>query len=142
MNGTIAKMMVKYVECKEENGFIIALDQEKVYNKICHNYLDKTLEAYNLPEGFRKIIKSLYKSAEMVVMINGTPSVPFKVSRGVQQGDPLSCLLFNLTIAPLANLGEEGQCLAHMSPSGCNFKQFILTQAICPFKIKTQHVIL
>ena len=42
----------------------------------------------------------------------------------------------------LYDLGEEGQCLAYMSPSGYNFKQFILTQAICPFKIKTQHVIL
>ena len=39
-------------------------------------------------------------------------------------------------------LGEEGQCLAYTSPSGYNFKQFILTQAISPFKIKTQHVIL
>ena len=41
----LAKIMVKYAECKEENGLLIALDQEKVYNKLCHNYLDKTLEA-------------------------------------------------------------------------------------------------
>ena len=40
------------------------------------------------------------------------------------------------------NLGEEGQCLAYMSPSGYNFKWFILTQAIFPFKMKTQHVML
>ena len=100
----LAKIMVKYVECREENGLLIALDQEKAYNKICHDYLDKTLEAYNLPERFRKIIKSLYESAETVVMINGMPSAPFKVSRGVWQGDPLSCLLFNLAIEPLANL--------------------------------------
>ena len=39
-------------------------------------------------------------------------------------------------------LGEEGQCLAYMSPSGHNFKQLILTWNICPLKIKTQHVIL
>ena len=37
-------------------------------------------------------------------MMNRMPSAPFKVSRGVQQGDPLSCLLFNLAIEPLANL--------------------------------------
>ena len=100
----LAKIMVKYAECKEENSLLIALDQEKVYNKICHNYLDKMLEAYNLPERFRKIVKLLYKSVEMVVMINRMPSAPFKVSRGVWQGDPLSCLLFNLAIEPLANL--------------------------------------
>ena len=100
----LAKIMVKYAECKKENSLLIALDQEKAYNKICHDYLDKVLEAYNLPEKFRNIIKSLYKSVETVVMINGMPSTPLKVSRGVWQGDPLSCLLFNLAIEPLTNL--------------------------------------
>ena len=37
---------------------------------------------------------------------------------------------------PNNHLGEEGQCLAYMSPSGYNFKQLILTQAICTFNIK------
>jgi hypothetical protein len=36
------------------------------------------------------------------VAINGVMSTLFKVSRGVHQGDPLSCLLFNLAIEPLA----------------------------------------
>jgi hypothetical protein len=40
----------------------------------------------------------------MVIILNGIISEPFQVSRGVQQGDPLSCLLFNLAIEPLANL--------------------------------------
>jgi hypothetical protein len=36
-------------------------------------------------------------------MINGEKSsTPFRVSRVVRQGDPLSCLLFDLAIEPLA----------------------------------------
>src|ERR1700748_570861 len=37
-------------------------------------------------------------------MINGELSEPYLVTRGVRQGDPLSCVLFNLAIEPLACL--------------------------------------
>jgi hypothetical protein len=36
------------------------------------------------------------------VAINGHLSSQYKVTRGVRQGDPLSCALFNLAIEPLA----------------------------------------
>ena len=37
-------------------------------------------------------------------MINGVLSSPFQIRRGVRQGDPLSCPVFNLAIEPLACL--------------------------------------
>ena len=100
----LARLMVHYAEATEQNGLLIALDQEKAYDKITHDYLLRTLETYNFPESFRKIIQFLYENAETSVMINGVLSKPFNVTRGVRQGDPLSCLLFNITIEPLANL--------------------------------------
>jgi len=57
-----------------------------------------------MPQKFIHIVKSLYEKAKTHAIINGVTSSPFKVSRGVQQGDPLSYLLFNLTIKPLANM--------------------------------------
>ena len=82
----------------EENGTIVTLDQEKVYDKIDHTYLLDTLNTFNLPNLFISTIESLYKNAHTAIMINGVLSCTYKETRGVRQGDPLSCLLFDLAI--------------------------------------------
>jgi hypothetical protein len=94
--------MSAYVDLIEENGAIIALDQEKAYDKIQHLYLFDTLESFQIPQIFINTIKHLYKSAYIHVVINEFMNEPFKVTRGVRQSDPLSCLLFDLAIEPLA----------------------------------------
>ena len=86
----------------EENGTIVALDQEKAYDKIRHDYLWATLETFGLPRQFIKTVKSLYQHAYTQIAINGVFSLPYKVTHGVRQGDPLSCALFDLAIEPLA----------------------------------------
>lgn len=58
------------------------------------------MEKYNFPESFTNTVRSLYHDAETAVMINGVLSSKFKVIRGVRQGDPLSCLLFDVAIEP------------------------------------------
>ena len=81
-----------------------------MYDKIQHDYLWETLKAFGLPHKFTETIKALYQNAYTQVAINGVFSTPFQVMRGVRQGNPLSCLLFDLAIEPLA-------CKLHNSPS-------------------------
>ncbi len=84
---------------------IVFLDQEKAYDKIEHDYLWRILSAYKIPELFISTVKSLYSNPYMRVYINGiASSAPFQVTCGVQQGNPLSCLLFDLAIEPLAEM--------------------------------------
>ena len=97
----LAKAIISYAEITEENGAILALDQEKAYDRIHHDYLWKVLETFHIPAPFIRTIKSLYSHAHTRVAINGVLSQPFQVTRGVRQGDPLSCLLFDLAIEPL-----------------------------------------
>ncbi|RPD55517.1 hypothetical protein L227DRAFT_566658 [Lentinus tigrinus ALCF2SS1-6] len=59
----------------------MTLDQKKAYNKIVHDYLWRVL--WNMKTS---------------VMINSMMSRPYHVYQGVQQGNPLSCLLFDLAI--------------------------------------------
>jgi hypothetical protein len=100
----LTQMIMEYAEVEEINGVIVALDQEKAYDKIAHDYLWKVLEKFNIPIKFIETIKSLYKGAETSIMINGEISPKFKVTHGVRQGDPLSCLLFDIAIEPLAEM--------------------------------------
>jgi len=94
--------MIEYVDITEENRALIALDQEKAYDRIKHDYLLETLENFNLPPLFIKTVKALCANTYTKVAINGVLSTSFKVTRGVWQGDLLSCLLFDIAIEPLA----------------------------------------
>jgi hypothetical protein len=98
----LAKTMIEYADITEEDGALIALDQEKAYDRINHDYLFEVLNSFNLPPIFINTVKALYNNAYTKVAINGIMSAPFKATRGVRQGDPLSCLLFDLAIEPLA----------------------------------------
>ena len=105
----LAKLMLNKCEVDEENGVIVCLDQEKAYDKIRHEFIWESLEKYQLPEHFIKTVRTLYTGAETVVIINGVISSPYRVTRGVRQGDPLSCLIFNLAIESLASLLRGSQ---------------------------------
>ena len=98
----LASTIINYTEVMEVDGVIVALDQEKAFDKIRHDYLWKMMETFNIPEELIRTTKALYDQAYTQVAINGILSEPFQVTRGVHQGDPLSCLLFDLAIEPLA----------------------------------------
>ncbi|KAF5372170.1 hypothetical protein D9758_004959 [Tetrapyrgos nigripes] len=91
-----------YAEVTEENGLIVALDQEKAYDKIDHDYLWQTLRKLNIPEQFITTVSHLYRDVHTKIMVNDTLSSSYKVRCGVRQGDLLSCLLFDLAIELLA----------------------------------------
>jgi len=95
-------MMIEYAEINELEGCIIALDQEKAYDKIAHDYLWKTLKAFKFPENFINKVKTLYEKANTAVIVNGVIPKGIEIKRGVRQGDPMSCLLYNIAIEPLA----------------------------------------
>ncbi len=98
----LARMMMTWAERNDADGAIVALDQEKAYDKIAHDYLWRVLTKFGIPLTFIRLVQSLYQRAETSIMINGIMSKAYRIYRGVRQGDPLSCLLFDLAIEPLS----------------------------------------
>jgi hypothetical protein len=98
------KLVIGYMNQTNTKGAAIALDQEKAYDKILHGYLWEVLRNFGFPEHFINIVRALYDHAVTMVLINGELSDPFNIWRGMRQGDPLLCLLFNIAIEPLAEM--------------------------------------
>jgi hypothetical protein len=73
------------------------------------------MEAFCIPATLCNTVRSLYENASTMVVINGELSTRFQVTRGVRQGDPLSCFLFTLAIEPLT-------CLICNNPNVKGFK--------------------
>jgi len=98
----LTRSMIHYCETHQKNGYVLSLDQEKAYDKIVHDYLWKSLEKYGFPQKFIQKIQKLYKKAKTIVSINKTLLQAIKIDRGVRQDCPMSCLLYDIAIEPLA----------------------------------------
>ncbi len=81
-------------------GFL-SLDQEKAFDRVDHQYLFKTLEAFGFGPYFVSLIKMLYNEIYSMLKINGSLTRPFSVTRGIRQRCPLSGLLYAISIEPL-----------------------------------------
>ena len=86
-----------------EHICILSIDQAKAFDRVAHDWLFKVIDKCNLGNFVSSWIKILYSNAKSQVIVNHSLSEPFEVKRGVRQGDPLSPLLYILSIEPLLN---------------------------------------
>ena len=106
------KLVIDYMERTNRRGAVVALDQEKAYDKILHPYLWTILNKLDFLPQFIKTMKALYQGAKTRILINGELSRPIPIIRGVRQGDPLSCLLFDLAIETLVEMIQRSEALS------------------------------
>jgi len=83
-------------------GFIVGLDQAKAYDRVDQAWLLDVLMEMGVSTDVRNLVENVLPGCRSRVRINGGYSPKFSLRQGVRQGDPLSCLLFNFSIEPLA----------------------------------------
>lgn len=99
----VSQKVVHSLNVKKEEGMMIKLDLSKSYDHLNWNYL-KFLRAFGFCNRWIECVYTMISSTNFSILVNGTPSHPFKVSIGLRQRDPLSPFLF---IIALEGLGRQ-----------------------------------
>jgi hypothetical protein len=85
---------------RTEEGLLF-LDQSKAYDRVSWRYLDQCLRFHGFPDEMREWIMLFYRRFSVSFFVNGFESRPVGETCGLRQGDPLSPILYNLTLEPL-----------------------------------------
>ena len=88
---------------------MISLDQEKAFDRLNWQFLDRVIQKMTFGKGFRKWLRLLYTDVNCIVTNNGHASKPVKLIRGARQSCPLSPLLHIFVAETLANLIRQNR---------------------------------
>eukprot|EP00253_Pinus_taeda_P031502 PITA_31502 len=86
--------IIHSLKSSKQAGMLLKLDLSKAFDKLSWSYIENMLKAFGFCHSWIRWIMSLISSAHFSLLVNGLPSRPFKPSRGIRQGDPLSPFLF------------------------------------------------
>ena len=81
--------VIEIAKIKKLDGFLVAMDIEKAFDSLDHDFLILTLEKYGFGKNFILSIK---------ILLRGKTTKYFSLGRGACQGDPISTFLFILAL--------------------------------------------
>ena len=87
-----------------QSTYALFVDFTKAYDHVHLGALWEVLRIMGVPPRLIQLLRGLSLSRSARMRVNGEMSAPFRVDKGVPQGDPLSCLLYILYVESLSRL--------------------------------------
>ena len=91
--------VLEYTKQSEQSGILVTIEFEKAFDSMDHKFL----HTFNFGPSFIQWIQTFYSNVLSCIINNGFATNYFSVGKGrVRQGDPLSPLLFILSLEVMA----------------------------------------
>ena len=74
---------------KDKNHIIISIDTEKVFDKIQHSFMIKTLQKAGIEGTYLNITKAIYNKPTANIILNSETLKAYPLKSGTRQGCPL-----------------------------------------------------
>ena len=94
--------VIHNIELKDKNHMIISIDAVKVFDKVQHLFMIKTLQKAGIEGTYLNIIKVIYDKPTANIILNGEKLKAFPLKSGTRQECPLSSPLFSIVLEVLA----------------------------------------
>ena len=108
-NLNLVRDLIEYCNSKNLPLAIISQDQEKAFDRVNWNFLDRVLQRMNFGPEFRHWIRVIYINVSSACLHSGFVTSFFEISRGARQGDPFSFLLYTLVAEVLGAAIKNGK---------------------------------
>ena len=90
------------LETEDNLRLLVSIDSYKAFGTLEWSFIKKAFEYFNFPEYLIKWVSVIYNNINGCIINNGHMSDGFTVTRGVQQGCPLSPCIFVIAVELLA----------------------------------------
>nr|GEW15044.1 zinc finger, CCHC-type [Tanacetum cinerariifolium] len=81
--GLIANETCDYLKKEKKKAFLLNVDFKKAYDSVNWNFIQSTLLQMGFGERWCKWVQTCQKSASVLVLVNGSPTLEFKMKRGL-----------------------------------------------------------